>query len=66
MWLIWVNMVDILYYYIIFMINVMVDNGVIMGDNWLSIVMTPSSLDGLFHGKSQPEMDSNWGYPLVN
>jgi len=21
----------------------------------------PSSLDGLFHGKSEPKMDENWG-----
>jgi hypothetical protein len=24
---------------------------------------TPLSLDGLFHEKSQSEMDDDWGYP---
>ena len=27
---------------------------------------TPSSLDGFCNGKSQPKMDDDWGYPLVN
>ena len=26
-------------------------------------ILWASSLDGLFHGKSEDEMDENWGYP---
>ena len=29
----------------------------------VSINGVPPELDGLFHGKSQPRVDDDWGYP---